>query len=296
MTSLRESLEGNILSVAWSAWVEMGVSGWPQDQVDWAIDPEALILLTAGLGEADPRLRDEATDWCIQYGRYISRARLRNMLKRETTYVRENFGEFASTVNAHSSLRWPAESRPRHYRPTGRSTLTSVHSPALLALRLRSLFGVSARAEILRVFLSRPGDVLSVADIAEIIGYTKRNVADALESLGMTRFVSPQKYRNQIRYSLSQYESFSDFAGPLPSTFPRCDILFRVLLQALEIVSEFENADPSVRAVEARRMVSTVESDLAVTNLPVPEISNSGTAFWDSFCRWSNGLIEELKK
>lgn len=40
-----------------------------------AISPEPLILFTAGLGDADPRLRDEATDWCVRYGRYVSAAR-----------------------------------------------------------------------------------------------------------------------------------------------------------------------------------------------------------------------------
>ncbi len=39
--------------------------------------PEELILLTALIGEYDPRLRDEALDWCVRYHQFISVSRLR---------------------------------------------------------------------------------------------------------------------------------------------------------------------------------------------------------------------------
>jgi hypothetical protein len=42
---------------------------WTRTHTDWAIDLEPLIMFTAALGDEDPRLRDEATDWCIRNGR-----------------------------------------------------------------------------------------------------------------------------------------------------------------------------------------------------------------------------------
>lgn len=41
-----------------------------------SIDPEALLALTAGLAERDPRLRDESLDWRVKHHRYLSRSRL----------------------------------------------------------------------------------------------------------------------------------------------------------------------------------------------------------------------------
>ena len=68
------------LALAAGAWSELGVSGWISSHADWAIDPEPLILFTVWLGDADPRLRDESTDWCVQNWRFISKARLKNLL------------------------------------------------------------------------------------------------------------------------------------------------------------------------------------------------------------------------
>jgi hypothetical protein len=103
MSSFSKQLQEHALDLVWSLWAELGVSGWTRRHVSHAIDPEPLILFTAFLGDADPRLRDEATDWCIAYGRYVSAARLRNLLIGEESTVREAFGEFAATVNAHST-------------------------------------------------------------------------------------------------------------------------------------------------------------------------------------------------
>ena len=58
--------------LCWGAWSELGVSGWGRTHREWAIDPEPLILLTASLDKHDPRLRDEATDWCIQNWRFVA--------------------------------------------------------------------------------------------------------------------------------------------------------------------------------------------------------------------------------
>src|SRR5262245_61784017 len=66
----------SLIDLAWSLWAELGVSGWTRHHADWNVDVEALIILTAALEDADPRLRDESTDWCIRYARFVSSARL----------------------------------------------------------------------------------------------------------------------------------------------------------------------------------------------------------------------------
>ena len=71
------------VALAWGAWTELGVSGWTATHRDWAVDPEPLVLFTGRLGDTDPRLRDEATDWCVQHWRYVSKTRLKNLQRRQ---------------------------------------------------------------------------------------------------------------------------------------------------------------------------------------------------------------------
>src|SRR3712207_4673357 len=110
-----------VLDLTWSLWAEARISGRTRLHASSAIDPEPLILFTAGLGDPDPRLRDESTDWCIRYDRYISAARLRKLLRRCRPKARVAFGEYAATVNAHGRHAWPGATEPRPYHPTGRS-------------------------------------------------------------------------------------------------------------------------------------------------------------------------------
>ena len=141
MPSFSQQLQQHTLDLTWSLWAELGVAGWTRRHTSHAIDPEPLILFTASLGDMDPRLCDEATDWCIAYGRYVSAARLRNLLAHEAPDPREAFGEFAATVNAHSALRWPGATAPRPFQLTRRSEVADFHRPSLVALRLAgSLF------------------------------------------------------------------------------------------------------------------------------------------------------------
>src|SRR5438045_3810519 len=99
LTKSLDTLGERMLSLAWSLWAEMGVSGWTRRHQDWAIDPEPLILFTALIGERDPRLRDECVTWCVRNSRYISTARLRNLLKAASPALRKQWGPFAATVN-----------------------------------------------------------------------------------------------------------------------------------------------------------------------------------------------------
>src|SRR6266487_1665521 len=183
------SLAEHQLALVWGAWVELGVSGWQRTHADWAIDPEPLIIATARLGDADPRLRDEALDWCIHNWRYVSRVRLKNLLRAESDEVRDAWGPFAATVSHHAGIQWPGATDAFRYTMTGRSLFESMEQPSRAWVRLRGMFGLGARTEIIRYFLSRKRRA-TVATIAASVGYAKRNVAeecDALAKAGVLR-------------------------------------------------------------------------------------------------------------
>jgi len=53
-----ETLDSQLLDLAWSLWTELGVAGHQRKHRQCVILPEELILLTAAIAEEDPRLRE----------------------------------------------------------------------------------------------------------------------------------------------------------------------------------------------------------------------------------------------
>jgi hypothetical protein len=291
MPAFSARIQEQALELAWSLWAELGVSGWRRRHTSHAIDPEPLILFTALLGDTDPRLRDEATDWCITYGRYVSAARLRNFLAHQSQEGQEAFGKFAATVNAHSALRWPGATGPRRYRSTGRSEVADFRRPSLVVLRLRTLFGVGARAEILRAFLADQSATLSAGDLAPDAGYTKRNVAEVLDALRMAGLLEVIPYRNQLRYRLAQPTELAALAGDLPMAFPNWRSIFRILEWLMRTAQNAAGLRPNVQRVEAARTQHELAEDLRLVEMKPPP-AGDGQDAWKTFERWALAAAE----
>lgn len=217
----RAELEELGARLAWSAWVAIGVAGWSTDHEDWAIDPEPLIVFTAFLDDADARLRDEATDWCIRNWRSVSKVRLRNIVRDVPADVRSSFGQLSATVAHHAGVSWPGgDAEPRPFRVTGRSQPPDLARDAAAWLRLRAMFGLGARAEVLRHFLSRAGGRWTASQLAATTGYGKRNVAEECETL-VRAGVLDLRTDGRIRlYGMARRAELEAFVGDLPSVRP----------------------------------------------------------------------------
>jgi hypothetical protein len=294
MLTSSERLTDNATALAWSLWAEMGVSGWERHHSSHAIDPERLILFTAFLGDADPRLRDESTDWCIVYGRYVSAARLRNLLSAQTPEVRATFAGTAATVNENSNLRWPGATQARAtqarpYARTRRSAVADFTSPSLVVLRLRALFGVGARAEIMRAFLADPSARLSAADLSADAGYTKRNVAEALEALRVAGLLQVHAVRNQRLFGLADAAWLTSLPGGLPESWPRWSSVFRVLEGLITGVRMADRLTARVRTVEASAILRDLRGDLEQVGVRLSQ-EEIGPGAWPTMERLSAEL------
>lgn len=276
MSSSSERLERAAIDLAWSQWTKAGVSGWERGSA-FNIDPEPLILLTAALGDTDPRLRDESTDWCIRYSRYISTSRLRNLLKASSEETRSSFGEYAATVNAHARTRWPLATNARDYEPTHRS-VSDFTRPALLSLRLRALFGVGARAEIIRVFLSRRDQSwIAAAEMADEVSFSKRNVAEELEALMMGGILIRTRVRKRDLYMLARDVPLDRVIGPGAANSLRWPELVRVLLGWLDLLERLSPMDPRVQFVETDGFIRWHADDLRRVGLTPPDADSVRT-------------------
>ncbi len=291
------------IGLAAGAWAELGVSGWQSTHSDWAIDPEPLILFTAWLGDRDPRLRDEATDWCIRNWRHISRGRLKNLLGDDRGS--DTWREFAGTLTAHSGVTWPDSGEPRAYKVTGRSTLAPLTRPSTAWLRLRAMFGLGARSEILRCFLSqsRPA-VASVALLAAQTGYQKRNVSDECEMLERAGVLSQRVRSNRFYYSLGRRSELESFLGDLPSARPPWTPVFEIAKQLVLLEKHAETLPPRLLAVRARQALTSLQDDLDELDVEDDYRDVHGEELWPAVQRlgastltqWSVGTWPEASE
>ena len=292
MATSSQPLLARSREICWRQWTALGVSGVKEPESQSVIDLEALILFVGSLGDTDPRLRDEATDWCAQFGaRFVSASRLRNLLAAEPKDGRAQVLEFLATVNAHSNTRWPvpASIKPRHVELSGKSRLPDPRKrPELLRLQLRALFGTTARAEILLSFVaSRPSPepFLSASDLVTT-GYSKRNVALVLADLAIAGLLTERKAGNQLRYRLERRAELTKLAPAAQSAgLDRWDARFRAITAARRFIIHVEKRSPALAGLDALRFVDELSSTWSALGLSPPN-PEEPAAYADELTAW----------
>src|SRR5262245_24029797 len=141
MQALSTKLDKHLVDLAWSLWTELGVAGVVRNHQEFLIVPEELVVLTAAIQQVDPRLRDEALDWCSRYHHFISISRLKTIVKLLGPYVAKPFSLFSATLNSISQAHWPLLTTVSALSctPSEKSLLPRLEAQALLQLRVRAL-------------------------------------------------------------------------------------------------------------------------------------------------------------
>ncbi|TAH38040.1 MAG: hypothetical protein EYC70_05290 [Planctomycetota bacterium] len=280
---------GSALAFAWSAWTELGVSGWERRHQDWHLDPEALLLLASHLGDEDPRLRDEVLDWCISNVQLLSRFRLRSLLRAWPADAR--WGSFAATLAQHTGLDWPGSGKAVPFHPSHKSRLELPGRPALFGLRLRAGLGIGARSEILAaMLLGPPRHDWSSAELARATAYTQRNVATALEAMAASGIVEARPQQNQIRYRLLQPDPWLRLFGPAPSIRHHPAALCHLVWTLHTAVPPLARATPAVRSIEARELLRRLTPDLRQLDWRQPQVP-AGQDAWPVVSAWAAALL-----
>jgi len=292
MAGSTNSLQSALLNRAWTQWIALGVDA-VGERDDAVVDPEALIALTAELGDADARLRDVSTDWCVAYGRYVNGSRLKQVA-RELGTPPEAIGEYVATVAAAAGPAWPMATQPRpDYVARGKARLDSASAPPLLRIRLRAAFGVNARADILAALLAAPTIGLSVADLARTTRFTKPSVAFAVDALVLAGLLEARTVGNERRLALARADEI--LPGLRPSIAqPDWVTRFGVALEVLRFAGQV-GLSPSVRAIEARRVVEGLRTRILSEGLPQANAAAFGDEFLGAFDRWVGQLVDALR-
>jgi DNA-binding transcriptional ArsR family regulator len=292
MHPLASLLQGALLNRAWIQWAALGVDA-TVERDDAVVDPEALIALTAELGDADARLRDLSTDWCIAFGRYINGSRLKQVV-RELATPDDAIGEYVATVATAGGPAWPMATRPRpDYIRREKARLDSADTRPRLRIRLRAAFGVNARADVLAALLATSPGGLNAADLARVTRFTKPNVASSLDALLLAGLIKAQLVGNERRYAL--LPKVPILPGLRPPV-PQPDWVARFAI-GLEILRFLGRGDMSmtVRAIEARRLLGSLTERISTEGMPSPDMTATGDQFANAFDRWVADFVDWLR-
>jgi hypothetical protein len=288
MTTSNGQLAEALADLAWSQWTELGVRGVTRSHREWSIDPEALVVLTACIAEDDPRLRDESLDWCVNNHRYLSRSRLRNILRRMSTPARTACERYTSTLAAAGVRGWQTTATPWPSALTGKSALAELGRPALVRVRLRAMFGVSARAELLHALAWQSAGWTSSAELAALAGYTKRNVDAELDNLNRAGLVESTLTSNRRMVRLRDRPSFEGFVGAAPARFADWVPLVTLLTDVRGLLRGAGDLDPRVQDVEASGQIERWRHQPAAANWPSPPRPGAGA--WRKLEEWAAQL------
>ena len=324
LTNFREEYLQLVLRFLWRQWSALGVAGYADTGDAWAIDPEALLLLTCTMGRYDPRLFDEVIDWLTTNERFINVQRLKSLLEKEGFKGNAVLCAVAGTMKregrrskwARLAQRPKDEPEERYlFRLPNNSILPLVGQPdpifheygwlrnplelrglskdfpprgtPCLWLRLRALFGVNARCEIL-LYLLIAGRANS-SDIARQTHFFQRTIQDALSELAGSGLLASQRLGREKLYWLKDVDKWEDLLGV--SRTEMHWICWAPLFAALESIwlciqsDAFDNAPPMLQMSQLRTLMRTevgcklVVSGLNVS-LPDPE-STPGMEYLD---------------
>jgi hypothetical protein len=273
-------------ATAWSHWTALGVNGVVPPP-DTAVDPEPLILLTAVVADDEPRLRDEASDWCVQFGsRFVAAGRMRTLAAGLDEEGASRFQTFAATINAVGGTRWYSGSaRPRRLSPSGKSRLNNLDTPTRALLRLRCAFGTSARAEILLTMLTQwdPGRYVVASELVEL-GYSKNAIATTLDDLALAGLAHRRSIGNAFGYQLRSPGELRSVLEPLPLRQRHWHVRLLLLARAVQLEESIGRKPALVQSVEARKFVDLNKDQLARLGLAAP--SAAPRDYWAKIQAW----------
>lgn len=263
------SFHDGLADFVWACWGSLGVAAPVRRPVAMAIDVEPLIDLTDTLGSRDRRLASHARAWQQSFPELVSRARLKR------------FG----------GLRSSASPFPVRSELMAGAVRLDLSSAAAVQLRVRSALGVSARAEIIRQLGVDPARTLrSTSDLAQLCGYSKRNVEKSLLGLERAGWVVRTRGGASLRWSLVDHAAITGLFSPMPVSNVSFLALHRVL-EALLPLDRYRSESREVRSAVARRVLAEQgpTAEWGSVRLPAPSV---GADAWEEALAWVGDLAD----
>ena len=105
-TEFRSNLLEEVRSKIWAQWSALGARS-TQGYRPVSVDLEALLVGTWSFGRTDPRLFDEALNWCCQFGELINVKRLKKLLDEASEPMLDRIGAaWAKVLREYGEANW----------------------------------------------------------------------------------------------------------------------------------------------------------------------------------------------
>jgi len=245
----------NINEFLWNEWSSIGVPGNVRENSNSVVDVEALFIFSLNQARFDVRLFDEIFDWVIKNDRWLSFQRIKTYVRQyEGDEIKRILQAFSRSVyGATGNIRWKMflnladtndnipcpfflntdtselpipGSYDENFKSSGwlrspinirnKSSDIPFESEKNLLFKLRTLFGITPRAEILAYLICK--ERVSASDIINSTGYSKPSVYDTLSYLVTGRFIDQYNKNGSMKYyvDLNRWKNFLNIDKPLP--------------------------------------------------------------------------------
>ncbi len=305
----RLRLLNRMLDLVWSQWTTLGVSGNAHLAEKWVLDPEALVLFTCTIGRYEPRIFDSMMEWMSFNQRFINIQRLKTINRRGNFAGNQLLAAIAHLLMKPASRsKWEKLSKEIFTNSVKSEQLFKLKdgSPhprlgdfddafnkagfirqkfkqrkvavqfkpdlsANLILKLRALFGLNSRCEIISYLLTHKE--ANPTEIAAVTGYSSKTIYNAISEMYMSGKLNKRVSGKESLYSLGD-NSWEDFLCSAGRTAEWMD--WPMAFRALEIIwialdnSRLENESIQTIDRELRLVIHKVLPKLQQT---APSIS-----------------------
>ncbi len=301
-----------VVDLLWRQWTTLGVAGHGERE-SRIIDPDALFVATSVFGRYEPRMFDEMLDWLALNGWCINVQRVRSLLKRYPSGSERVVGCVAALqakgaetakwrrLSAEGeSVRRGTDLEPLFYLADGRPQptfgkpepdfarygfyrgklelrgMSQAPNPQLagnLSFRLRALFGVNARAEVVAYLLTHPEG--HPPEIARQTGFFPKTIQVMLTEMAHSGTVQAIRKGREKHYRMDAkdwrfLQPLSDAEKGWPGwvAWPQF-FAAMTLIWWLAQNQKLARASAGLQAAEWQRVMGQIQPWLAQSNLDV---------------------------
>ncbi len=303
----KNHLRASLTDFIWDQWVSLGMAGNASGRVvPFVIDPEALLLGTLGFAMGEARLRDEVLDWLSRNGDLLSVQRVKNLNMSMPVAPSVDVRGIAAFMSSHGYGSWksivsddPTDKATDFTRYTlrGMSQEPDPVRPETFILRMRQLFGVNARVEILTWLFTHPEG--HPAYIARDTAWFSKSVQAILNDLERAALVNSHIDGKRKTYAISHRAEIwhSEFGKGLrwlnQGAFYQGILRF---IDTLESISDPKLSTSSRAIVIRQKMIVTAFRMANLDGLFSSARNERCEALVDAFYSGCSDLIDLLEK
>ena len=331
----RERIVSNLIELLWSQWNSIGLTGAKSIKNKFNVDPEALIAFSLNICRFEPRLFDEIINWMDNNGSLINIQRLRNILNNEKfksveiiqpiakilsqrqkyNKWKNLFSEFNNENNELKSVfrKKSGEVYPKfgemdstfkkygYYRGKILFRNLSMGIPAknreALIFKIRMLFGVNARAEIINYLMlmndSHP------TELSRNIYFYQKTVQDVLVDMHYSGLILMNKKGREKKYYIDKQHWYDFFNYNNQQEYW---INWVKIYKAFEILVTFlsdyeiKQSNEVSQEFEIRRTMKKFNGYIGISDLKVSLLDYNKTNYnpIDYLIKQSNKVYSEL--